>query len=384
MINFISLRHAVRTGDANRVVHLLEQDQRDQREDQLLRKKTMADFKYTVKMNKWDHAAKMEKLQRDLEKTDPADSWNKLGLESKIRQSIDKYKSAQWNLKHQISKLKSEDPWAQWDRLDTWKLNTSPLATGKGNSLLHFAVQCGQSDIAQILMGYGAYVNAKDTDGMLPLDHAIEKHDLVMADLLISHGAAFNGQVRLIKGPTLLDRAIEKLMSYGAHIPAPDNEWTYVGVALEKITNFLMWYNTPVSIPMHIQNNIDKKPVYRAIEQDDIKMVTLLIERGAYIHGQDNEGSTPLHIAAKKCNPAIIELLIKHGVSPTVQDDEGMVAFNIANKCDPETKKLLMYKGMNLNDIYKGMNLNDTPTSDDDEAFVEIVTEPNHTDVFVM
>ena len=64
------------------------------------------------------------------------------------------------------------------------------LIDPNGESALHVAVDMGDSEVAKLLIAYGADVNIQDAqEGFTPLMYAAFKNDTEMIKLLLSHGA---------------------------------------------------------------------------------------------------------------------------------------------------------------------------------------------------
>ncbi|CAN8256482.1 unnamed protein product [Cochlearia groenlandica] len=85
-------------------------------------------------------------------------------------------------------------------------LNIPPAETG-GCSLLHCACEKADIGMVELLLQYGAHVNATDSSGQTPLHYCILRGKPVIARLLLTRGAdpeAVNGE-----GKTALDIAVE-------------------------------------------------------------------------------------------------------------------------------------------------------------------------------
>src|SRR5262245_28756133 len=62
-----------------------------------------------------------------------------------------------------------------------------------GATALHDAAWNGRLEIAEFLIAHGAEVRARHSEGgSVPLAYAVIKNDRVMAELLLTHGAAAN------------------------------------------------------------------------------------------------------------------------------------------------------------------------------------------------
>ena len=101
---------------------------------------------------------------------------------------------------------------------------------------LHWACDRGNTEIAKLLIEYGADVNAIGI-GTSPLHWACHRGNTEMAKLLIEHGADVNaseyGRTQLHRAIDMCEREIVKLLiEYGADVNAKDESgWTPLDIA---------------------------------------------------------------------------------------------------------------------------------------------------------
>ncbi|QSZ32714.1 hypothetical protein DSL72_002293 [Monilinia vaccinii-corymbosi] len=142
-----------------------------------------------------------------------------------------------------------------------------------GLTALHWAVHCGNTSVAKILLQKGADPNNRGgaTDYQngpregTPLGLAISYNNLEMAKLLLAHGADIDG---------------------------PDHH----------CTTPLMWT---------IRKNLPKSTKF-------------LLQRGADPILRDDEGKTPLHDACARGHESIAKILLNHGAAPDAKDDRNI------------------------------------------------------------
>ena len=122
-----------------------------------------------------------------------------------------------------------------------------------GNSPLHSAVYYEDSNMVQVLLGYGVDVNAQNNIGSTPLNFVVP-NDSRLVRLLLDHGADVNRPER------------------------------------DGLT-----------------------PLHQASKKGRIEIARVLLEHGANVEAKDNWGRTPLDIAAGEQHDEIITLLLEHG-----------------------------------------------------------------------
>ena len=126
-----------------------------------------------------------------------------------------------------------------------------------GRTALHKASGWqGQSEIVELLISNGADVNAKRSDGAIPLHYAVYYNRMENAEILLSNGADLNAKDGDQNGAT---------------------------------------------------------PLHEAAWRSRKEIVDLLISKGADVNDKDNEGQTPLDLAVQHKSSENIKLLRKHG-----------------------------------------------------------------------
>jgi RNA polymerase sigma factor (sigma-70 family) len=103
----------------------------------------------------------------------------------------------------------------------------SPLMLSIGHTALHEAAAHGCTSIADLLLAYGANVNARRRDGTMPLHEAVLSHHSQMVELLLEHGAEVNatcaGQITSLHQAAMKGYrdCVKQLLNYGADVNVP-------------------------------------------------------------------------------------------------------------------------------------------------------------------
>ncbi len=150
----------------------------------------------------------------------------------------------------------------------------------QGVTLLYIASQLGHKTITQLLLNYGAEVNAQSPDGGTALHAASMNNHSELCKILIDRGAHVDIQTH--SGATALFTAVLR------------DSYEAASVLLNNRAN--------PNIPT-LKNQ--KTPIHRAIEDNNRRMVDLLLAHRADLSRPDKQGNTPLLLAAIASNGPI-------------------------------------------------------------------------------
>lgn len=133
-----------------------------------------------------------------------------------------------------------------------------------GYTPLHEAAAHGRIEIAELLLDYGANINARTASGLTPLHEAVFSNHVEMVRFFLARGARVNF--------------------------APAGETTLL---------------------------------HGAVMKGYQESANLLLEHGADVNARARSGRTPLHWAALKGYAAIVDLLLGYGAEPSLRDELG-------------------------------------------------------------
>ncbi len=163
----------------------------------------------------------------------------------------------------------------------------------EGNSLLYVAASKNQIDKINFLLDNGADVNIRNERGATPLNAACDKNALEAVQLLIDGGADVN--TRTNRGSTPLVCAA-----------------TGKGCTLLNTIAFSTTYDFTNVAEILLDNGADVNllnPLLIATRAGNLKMVKLLLAKGANINATDNTGQNVLQIAEQQGHTNIVKFL---------------------------------------------------------------------------
>ena len=136
-------------------------------------------------------------------------------------------------------------------------------------------------ELFNLLVGYGADLNATDPFGSTPLHHAIIVKNIVAVKELLSRGVLLNERC-------------------------------------DSLT-----------------------PLHFALTMQEVEIATLLIEAGCDLNAKEQMGYTPLHYALRECLDDTVQLLIKKGADLTIRDVQDKNALEFADESRPAMAELI-------------------------------------------
>jgi len=239
-----------------------------------------------------------------------------------------------------------------------------------GRTPLHWAAYRGREKVVEVLIAKGAEVNAKAENGNTPLDLAVNNEEV--ATLLRKHGGKLGSIHAAARAGN--DEAVKEFLAAGADVNAKNNNGlTPLDVATRgkstKTVEFLRKkggrsgsedsilvaaiMGNIEAVKQHLTGGTDvelkcKSCGGTALSHTESKeVVKLLIDKGADVNARRNNGETPLHHAATK---EVAELLIANSANKNAKDDSGETHLHHAAKYGrKEVVELLIAKGADVN-----------------------------------
>ena len=193
-----------------------------------------------------------------------------------------------------------------------------------GYTPLMRAVEIKQLEIVRQLLKSDTNPNLRDRDGRSTAEIAIEADSAEIVEALLKGGADFN--VKDAYGNSMVLRTVES-----------GSEFMYEIVAAFGRHGVNMNLGTA-----------SQTPLYYAVEQNDTKMVKLLLEAGADPSLATEDGGFPLVSALSY--PETLDLLLKTGSDPNAVDRDGNpVLFEALFAVSAEAAEALIEAGADVN-----------------------------------
>jgi len=212
----------------------------------------------------------------------------------------------------------------QWSPLLAAACNTNKtmikwLLANKAQEDIFSAICLGDTNrVMEILKDDSSAINAERNGydpGSFPLHWAALKNQVVIAEMLLTHGANVNATDDSLGTP------LHDAVAFGH----------YGQVELARV---LLGHGANINA----KSNYGETPLHEAIWNQDLQMVTLLLNSNANVNAvmeaghADDTRQTPLHYAAERGNLEIVKLLLAHGANPDARDNYGETPSAIAQQ----------------------------------------------------
>lgn len=244
---------------------------------------------------------------------------------------------------------------------------------------LHAAVATGQKGCVELLLNYGADVNAAmENGGWTPLLLATQLGNQELMELLLNKGADLqaqlpglgtalhlavgNGQREIVDWLLQRRADVNARATNGAtplHVAAIRGDEDFVSLLLSK------------GAKINAKTTQGVTPLQDAVFSGQVAIIQLLVRNGAEINSQDLDGRTPLHVASIQGRNEIAEFFLTSGANVNAKDRFGLtplhyVAF-VGNRVAVE---LLLSKGAGVN-----------VKSEEGETPLSYAAQKGHTDI---
>lgn len=224
--------------------------------------------------------------------------------------------------------------------------NVNDVNGDEQTSLLHIAILNEHTDIAKMLIEFGANINIQDSGGLTPLHIAAFNGDRDLVSLLLDHKVNINCCCDEMWTPLHYAAAVDNaeiihvLVKAGAKIEYLDKENnTPLHVAVKN--GCVAAVKCLLSFGANTRAcTLDQlTALHGAAFHNHVEVIKLLLAANLNLEARDKLNRTPLHYAAGKCQEEAMEALIKAGADIDTIDTYNRTSFDYA--CDTESDETI-------------------------------------------
>ncbi|MEE9442099.1 MAG: ankyrin repeat domain-containing protein [candidate division Zixibacteria bacterium] len=245
---------------------------------------------------------------------------------------------------------------------------------------LHLACLNSHPDMVQLLLEYGADIEATDGVKRTPLILSVEGGDMQVVRILVENGADINAQA--IRSYTALlwaarngfEEMVNYLVDRGAAIEPDVLQLAFQMAVLNGMDRLL---ELVLEQGFNIEEIAQRDPdfICPAAAGGSARVVELLVGYGFVLEQADKDGWTPLHYAASEGHVDVIEYMLTENVAIDARNLKGETAYNLATKSeDKKAADYLKMKGCDTGEpqfpVIEGPYMGQQPPGDIPELFM--------------
>ena len=232
-------------------------------------------------------------------------------------------------------------------------------------SPLHHACESSPLEIVKLLLEKGAKLDILDGPGQCPIHYCLKNYRCEEDGLLDLLGVALSNKEAPncvdIRGRSILhmasvdqsDSVVELILNYGADI----NQFDYQGkVPLHYAAKNTDYGTKILSCLVGKGCSVNKSdywgqtPLHEGVANENLSFVNCLISNNADLHRADDTGITPIHVASMKYNTAFVKCLLDNNADVNVPDINNSTPLHLAAWVDADdTANELINSGANIN-----------------------------------
>ncbi|KAL5009533.1 hypothetical protein ScPMuIL_011838 [Solemya velum] len=197
---------------------------------------------------------------------------------------------------------------------------------------LHLAAVAGDVRIVRLLVEHNARIDALNDEQNTPLHKACQYNHVPVVEYLVDRGAQIDRRDKDNFTPLLLAsvyghaETVELLLKKGADYSATDkNDKTAIFLAAEEdkydaLEKLLSYGNVQKLIDR--SDRYDNNPLHIAATNGFLRIVKLLLKKGADLDSKNEEEHTPLHLAARYGRTNTVREIVHQGDKSVVNDED--------------------------------------------------------------
>ncbi|XP_048241358.1 uncharacterized protein LOC124125871 [Haliotis rufescens] len=235
------------------------------------------------------------------------------------------------------------------------------ITDGKGNTLLHLAVQTGNLYYTNVFLNEQnsqhlpldpQCVHWLNTDGSTPLHLAAGNESCEIVKRLLDEGACVSTQNK--DGDTPLHQAaswghtktVKLLLDEKAYVSTPNKDGdTPLHLAPPRGQSETVKLLLNKGAGVCTQNKDGDTPLHMVAKWGQIETVKLLLDNAADVSTQNKDDDTPLHLAGSRGHSETVKLLLDKKAEVSTQNKDGNTPLHLAaSRGHSETVKLLLEK----------------------------------------
>ena len=205
-----------------------------------------------------------------------------------------------------------------------------------GMTPLHWAVQKGCLDMAELLLASKADVDAKDVLGETALHYAARNGRLDIVGLLLASGAEVNARNKAGDTPYWLatcaghEKVMTQLEWYGGNAGHMFGIDIYMAATTGDVEVVRKLLKSHPELVFEKKPRTGETPLHMAARNGHTAVVKLLLAENADANVQNNDGVTPLHYAAVNGRRNVVDVLLAAGANINAKDELGQTPLHMA------------------------------------------------------
>jgi len=186
------------------------------------------------------------------------------------------------------------------------------------SAALYRANEGGSAELAGVLLDSGADAARYRSDGLTPLEHALQYASEPVVAVYLEHGYGLSTAAAARLG--LVEQLGTLLEQGAASYEAGADGRVPLQLAIEndrlEALELLLDHGVAADAPLPTWDR--RSPLHAAAARADADMVALLLERGANANQLDRVGRSPLYDAVAHGRENTVRLLLEHGADPNL------------------------------------------------------------------
>lgn len=213
---------------------------------------------------------------------------------------------------------------------------------GEGMPAIVKAIRSNQKELVKLFLSLGVNPGSKDGNGATLLYHAVDYNSVEIARLLLDNGA-------------LTDRSKSEQGSIPGKCSQAPEPLLLIAAGNRNLKMVELLLSRGADINLKDENGCTA--FYHAVKYEESPMAYFLIDKGAEVNTKTNDGTTPLHVVR---DLKLARYLVDKGLDVNARDDKGNTPLNCMfdGYYDSEAEKFLLTTDLSLLYISKGADVN--------------------------